>query len=80
MTFKVLAILPLLAAIRVYQWCVSPFLSAACRFHPTCSCYAAEALRTHGLMRGGRLAARRILRCHPFGGTGYDPVPSPFQE
>lgn len=61
--------------IRGYQAAIRPMLPAACRFTPTCSEYALEAVRRHGAVRGGRLAARRLLRCHPWGGTGHDPVP-----
>ncbi len=65
----------LVAPIRFYQRCVSPLLPPACRFTPTCSQYAVEALRKHGPVRGLYLAVRRVLRCHPWGGSGYDPVP-----
>jgi putative membrane protein insertion efficiency factor len=65
----------LLLMIRGYQRGISPFLPPACRYTPTCSEYAAEAIRRHGSARGGWLAARRLLRCHPWGGSGYDPVP-----
>lgn len=61
--------------VRVYQLCVSPMLGQNCRFVPTCSQYAVEALRKHGPLRGSWLTLRRILRCHPWGGSGYDPVP-----
>lgn len=61
--------------IRGYQRGVSPLLPAACRFTPSCSEYGAEAIRLHGALRGGGLALRRLLRCHPWGGSGYDPVP-----
>ncbi|HSJ33208.1 MAG TPA: membrane protein insertion efficiency factor YidD [Longimicrobiales bacterium] len=61
--------------IRGYQRGISPFLPPACRYTPTCSEYAAEAIRRHGSARGSLLAARRLLRCHPWGGSGYDPVP-----
>ncbi|MCB0734536.1 MAG: membrane protein insertion efficiency factor YidD [Bacteroidetes bacterium] len=61
--------------IRIYQKVISPFLPSACRFTPTCSHYAVGALKKHGILKGTFLAARRILRCHPWGGSGYDPVP-----
>ena len=61
--------------VRLYQMCISPMFPAACRFTPTCSQYAAEALMKHGPLRGGWLALKRICRCHPWGGKGYDPVP-----
>jgi|CXWL01.1.fsa_nt_gi putative membrane protein insertion efficiency factor len=66
---------PLVALIRLYQWTLSPLLGRQCRFHPTCSKYAVEALQTHGPVRGFALMIRRILRCHPFHKGGYDPVP-----
>lgn len=62
-------------AIRRYQRWISPLLPPSCRFTPSCSEYAAEAVERHGLLRGGWLAARRLLRCHPFYPGGYDPVP-----
>ncbi len=65
----------LIGVVRVYRRWISPALPPACRFVPSCSAYAEEALRKHGAARGGWLAARRLLRCHPFGGSGYDPVP-----
>lgn len=65
----------LLAAIRAYQLTLSPWLGRACRFEPTCSEYAALAIQRHGPLRGVWLGARRICRCHPWGGSGYDPVP-----
>lgn len=67
--------LPFIAAIRVYQAVLGPLLGGQCRFHPTCSQYAIEAYRTHGPWRGTRLTVRRIMRCHPWGPSGYDPVP-----
>ncbi len=66
---------PLLLIVQVYRLAISPWLGANCRYEPTCSEYALDALRTHGAFRGGRLAVKRILRCHPWGGSGYDPVP-----
>ena len=61
--------------IRFYQICISPYLGQNCRYTPTCSAYAIEALRKHGLFKGMGLAMWRILRCSPWGGSGYDPVP-----
>lgn len=61
--------------IRLYQWTVSPMLGPACRFHPTCSQYALEAIRRFGVLRGSWLALRRIGRCHPWHPGGEDPVP-----
>ncbi|MGE5153856.1 MAG: membrane protein insertion efficiency factor YidD [Bdellovibrio bacteriovorus] len=61
--------------IRAYQYLISPMLGPHCRFHPTCSHYAAEALERHGLARGGLLALRRLSRCHPWHPGGFDPVP-----
>jgi hypothetical protein len=61
--------------VRLYRLVLSPWLGANCRFQPTCSAYALEALEKHGALRGGWLALRRILRCHPGGGSGHDPVP-----
>jgi len=63
------------ALVRIYQWTVSPFIPPRCRYLPTCSDYAIEALARHGAIAGGWLALRRIARCHPWGGAGYDPVP-----
>ncbi len=67
----------LLAAIRAYQLTLSGWLGGQCRFSPTCSRYAEEAIRSLGAMRGSLLAARRVLRCNPFGRGGLDPVPQP---
>ncbi len=61
--------------VRLYQLAVSPFLGPSCRFVPTCSHYAREALLRHGAVKGSWLALRRIVRCHPWSGWGYDPVP-----
>ena len=65
----------LILVIQGYKLWISPLLPAACRFEPTCSVYAMEALRKHGAVKGGWLAARRIARCHPFSPGGFDPVP-----
>lgn len=61
--------------VRAYRLTLSPWVGHACRFQPTCSAYALEALERHGAVRGGCLVARRICRCHPWGGSGFDPVP-----
>jgi uncharacterized protein len=61
--------------IRVYQYTLSPLLGPACRYTPTCSQYGVDAIKKHGAFRGGYLTLRRILSCHPWGGSGHDPVP-----
>lgn len=69
-----------LAAVYLYRLLISPIVvmlfGPACRFEPSCSRYAEQAIRTHGILRGGMMAARRLARCHPLGGHGYDPVPA----
>ena len=64
-----------IALVRLYQLVLAPFTGGACRFVPSCSHYAAEAIARHGVIRGALLSARRLSRCHPFGGSGLDPVP-----
>lgn len=64
-----------LIPVYLYRTCISPMLPPACRYTPTCSQYAVEAVMTHGIFTGGWLAIKRICRCHPWGGSGYDPVP-----
>jgi putative membrane protein insertion efficiency factor len=66
---------PLIQLVRLYRVAISPWLGSNCRFDPTCSSYAIEALNTYGIFKGSWLAAKRICRCHPWGGSGYDPVP-----
>ena len=65
----------LIGLVRVYRWVLSPLLPASCRFYPSCSAYALQALERHGALRGGWLAARRLGRCHPWHPGGIDPVP-----
>jgi len=65
----------LILLVRIYQVTLSPFMGGHCRYQPTCSKYAIEALRDHGAFRGGWLAFKRVARCHPWGGSGWDPVP-----
>ena len=72
---KKISIFPLVLLVRFYQVCISPLKPPCCRFTPTCSAYALQALRKHGPFKGTYLTVRRILRCHPWGGHGYDPVP-----
>ena len=70
-------ILPFLVVIKFYQYFLSPLLGVNCRFAPTCSSYAIEAFQRHGALRGGALTVKRMGRCHPWGGSGFDPVPEP---
>jgi putative membrane protein insertion efficiency factor len=72
-----LVILP----IKFYRYAISPMMASHCRFYPSCSCYAIEAIELHGAMRGGWLAMRRLGRCHPWNEGGFDPVPpSPYSS
>ncbi|MBC7588986.1 MAG: membrane protein insertion efficiency factor YidD [Chitinophagaceae bacterium] len=66
---------PFIGLIKIYQYVISPAIGPKCRFVPTCSQYAVESLKKHGLFKGGCLAAKRISKCHPGGKSGYDPVP-----
>ncbi len=73
----------LIVPVRLYQWIISPWLPKTCRYEPTCSQYAIEALREHGPLTGLLLGTKRILSCHPWGGHGHDPVPprdTPFAK
>jgi uncharacterized protein len=71
---KFLAV-PFILIIKLYQVIISPLFPPSCRYIPTCSNYATEALKKYGILKGGWLSLKRILRCHPWGGSGYDPVP-----
>lgn len=75
---KKVLVFPFVLLIKFYQLCISPFTPPSCRFTPTCSQYGLEAFRKHGPIKGLYLTTRRILRCHPWGGSGYDPVPEEF--
>jgi putative membrane protein insertion efficiency factor len=72
---KRLGALPLLALVKFYQYCISPLTPPSCRYTPTCSQYAVEALKKYGPIKGSWLTLKRLSRCHPWGGSGYDPVP-----
>ena len=74
-TIKRILTYPFILLVRFYQVAISPYTPASCRFTPTCSHYAIEALQKHGLFKGGWLATKRIFSCHPWGRSGYDPVP-----
>ena len=78
--FKQACALPLIGLVKFYQLCISPFTPPSCRFTPTCSQYALEALRKYGPLKGLWLALRRLSKCHPWGGSGYDPVPKQAQK
>jgi conserved hypothetical protein YidD len=73
--YKTILSYPFILLVRFYQIVISPLKPPSCRFTPTCSNYAIEALKKHGPLKGLYLAIKRILRCHPWGGSGYDPVP-----
>ncbi len=76
---KIIAI-PFIWIVRFYQAAISPYTPSACRFSPTCSSYAVEALQKHGVFSGGYLSVKRIFSCHPWGKSGYDPVPEKKEE
>jgi putative membrane protein insertion efficiency factor len=71
---KLLAV-PFILLIKIYQLLISPLFPSSCRYTPTCSHYTSEALKKYGLLKGSWLGIKRISRCHPWGGSGYDPVP-----
>ncbi|WP_369048502.1 membrane protein insertion efficiency factor YidD [Tenacibaculum sp. UWU-22] len=75
MKLKTIIAYPFILLVRFYQAAISPYTPATCRFTPTCSSYAIEALQKHGFFYGGWLALKRIVSCHPWGKSGYDPVP-----
>lgn len=79
MKYKIL-IYPLIFIIKIYQFSFSPLIGKNCRYLPTCSEYAIESLKSHGLLRGSFFTIRRILKCHPFGGHGFDPIPKRKQN
>ncbi len=74
-SLRKIAIAPFVFLVRAYQVLISPLTPATCRYQPTCSQYTLEALKKHGLFKGGWLSLKRIFSCHPWGGKGYDPVP-----
>ncbi|MBT8235094.1 MAG: membrane protein insertion efficiency factor YidD [Bacteroidia bacterium] len=75
MTLKKILIAPFVFLVRAYQLLISSWTPSSCRYSPTCSHYTLEALKKHGLFKGGWLSIKRIASCHPWGGQGYDPVP-----
>ena len=75
MSFKNILAFPLILLVRFYQVAIYPYTPSTCRYNPTCSHYAIEALNKRGLIIGGWLSLKRIISCHPWGGSGYDPVP-----
>ncbi len=75
LTFKKILVAPFIGLVKLYQNLISPITPATCRYQPTCSHYTVEALQKHGLFKGGKLSIKRIFSCHPWGGSGYDPVP-----
>ncbi|MEI6865994.1 membrane protein insertion efficiency factor YidD [Flavicella sp.] len=79
-SFQKIIKFPFIALVRIYQAMISPYIPSTCRYSPTCSHYAIEALEVHGVLKGGILAIKRILSCHPWGGSGYDPVPQSIKK
>ncbi len=79
-SIKRVLIFPFIVLVKLYQNLISPLTPATCRYEPTCSHYTIEALQKHGLFKGGLLSTKRIFSCHPWGGSGYDPVPEPKKK
>jgi len=77
---KKISILPFVLIIKIYQWFISPILKTNCRYLPTCSEYSIQSLNELGIIKGGYFSLKRILRCHPFGGQGYDPIPKKIKK
>ena len=75
-SFTKILTVPFIILVRFYQAAISPYTPSSCRYSPTCSHYTIEALKKHGIFTGGWLAIKRISSCHPWGGSGYDPVPT----
>ncbi|MDG1503730.1 MAG: membrane protein insertion efficiency factor YidD [Flavicella sp.] len=73
--FKKTIRFPFIALVRLYQIAISPYTNSTCRFQPTCSHYTIGCIQKHGIFKGGILSVKRIVRCHPWGGNGHDPVP-----
>ena len=80
MNLSIIKILPFILTIKFYQWFISPMLKTNCRYLPTCSEYALIALKDHGIIKGLYLTFKRIFSCHPYGGEGYDPVPTKIRK
>lgn len=80
LNFNHIITFPLVFLVKIYQWGISPLLPKNCRYEPTCSHYMVEALQTHGIFKGLWLGIKRIARCHPWGGSGYDPVPKKYKH
>tara|TARA_B100001245_G_C22474360_1_gene242308 strand:- start:145 stop:402 length:258 start_codon:yes stop_codon:yes gene_type:complete len=77
---KIIPIMPIIFIIKLYQFIISPILKSNCRYWPTCSEYSVSVLKEHGLFRGLYFALKRILSCHPWGSTGYDPIPKKLNK
>ncbi len=70
----------IIAGIKGYQFLISPLLGSSCRFYPSCSCYAVASVDQYGVLKGGYLTLRRLIKCHPYHSGGFDPVPQPEQK